>query len=153
MGMCSPVIITSDTLTFSRSPRLPPGWFLRKSLSLNFLRLSKTTARASPIARAAVVLAVGASPRGHASFGTATFKTASARLAMVDSEPPVIAIIETFLFFRLLSSRFNSAVSPLYEMARTTSLGSTMPRSPCIASTGCRKKEAVPVLFKVAAIF
>ena len=69
-GILSPVIITSFTCILSLSPREPDGWFFLKSFSLKFLSVKSTTARASPTARADVVLAVGARPRAQASFFT-----------------------------------------------------------------------------------
>ncbi len=50
---------------------------------------------------------------------------------------------------RIVSS---SAVSPELEIAITTSSCVIMPRSPWLASAGCRKKAGVPVLASVAAI-
>ena len=51
-------------------PSAPEGWYNRKSSSENPLFFNKHTAIASPIASVAVVLAVGALPKGHASFST-----------------------------------------------------------------------------------
>ncbi len=152
-GTLSPVSITSPTATFSRSPRLPPGWLRRKSSARNFLRLSRTTARASPMASVAVVEVVGARPSGQASLGMATSSVTTACRDRVESATPHRAMIDTPRSLRLPSRRFSSAVSPEYERARTTSVGATMPRSPCMASTGWRKKEGVPVELRVATIF
>ena len=124
-----------------------------KSDELKCFLLIKTTARASPIARSAVVLAVGASPRGQASFSTPTSITISLYRAKVDLRFPVKAITLHPILRMLGTSKFSSSVSPLLERASNTSSGLTMPRSPCIASTGCKNKERVPVLFKVATIF
>src|SRR6185436_15664929 len=49
-------------------------------------------------------------------------------------------------------TRVSSSVSPLYDIAITTSSAWITPRSPCTASAGCRKKAGVPVLASVAAI-
>src|SRR5688572_30485966 len=46
-----------------------------------------------------------------------------------------------------------SSVSPLLLSTITTSFAFTIPRPPCKASEGCRYREAVPVLVRVAAIF
>ena len=48
----------------------PPGWNTAKSCSVKFRAAKSAMARASPMASAAVVLAVGASPSGQASFST-----------------------------------------------------------------------------------
>ena len=47
----------------------------------------------------------------------------------------------------------NSFDSPLFDMANTTSPAVTMPKSPWLASPGCRKNDGVPVDARVAAIF
>ena len=44
------------------------------------------------------------------------------------------------------SSRSSSSVSPLYDSATTTSSAWMTPRSPWMASAGCRKNAGVPVL-------
>ncbi len=49
--------------------------------------------------------------------------------------------------------RNSSSVSPLFEMAITTSPVIIIPRSPWIPSAGCRKKAGVPVEAMVEAIF
>src|SRR3989304_5365487 len=67
--------------------------------------------------------------------------------------PPSSEMRGTLRRFQLSRSCRSSSVSPLLETAITTSSFTTMPRSPCSASAGCRKREGVPVLFKVAAIF
>ena len=51
------------------------------------------------------------------------------------------------------SSATISSVSPLLEMAITTSPLTIRPRSPWMASAGCRKRDGVPVEAKVAEIF
>jgi len=81
------------------------------------------------MARVAVVLAVGASPRGQAFAISGTPR-------------------------RLISGRMVriSSVSPELEMASTASLAVIMPRSPWLASPGWTKKAGVPVLASVAAI-
>src|SRR5260370_11178113 len=50
------------------------------------------------------------------------------------------------------NSRRISSVSPLEERASTTSPRTSTPRSPCMASAGCRKSAGVPVELRVAAI-
>ena len=51
------------------------------------------------------------------------------------------------------SSRVTSSVSPLNDSISTTSSRCTRPKSPWIASPGCRKWLRVPVEASVAAIF
>ncbi len=60
-------------------------------------------ASASPSASVAVVLAVGARSRGHASFSTPASRCTSASLASVDPARPVMAT--TFVPRRLMSGR------------------------------------------------
>ena len=47
---------------------------------------------------------------------------------------------------------FNSGVSPELDSARTVSSTPTMPRSPWLASPGCKNRDGVPVEASVAAI-
>jgi hypothetical protein len=72
---------------------------------------------------------------------------------MGESNPPVKEMILTFICFNMGSILLISTVWPLLLMARTTSSGVAMPRSPWMASAGWRKKDLVPVLFSVAEIF
>ena len=88
----SSVRITSFALVSKRRPRVPPGWNCAKSDALNPLATIKAQAKASPIARAAVVEEVGARPRGHASCVTAVFKCVVEYFANKDSGLPLIPI-------------------------------------------------------------
>ena len=87
-------------------------------------------ASASPMASAAVVLAVGVSPMGQASSPTETSRTISLFLAKVDSTFPVMAI--TGIFSRFMNGRsFRiSSVSPLFEITISVSWRDSIPRSP-----------------------
>ena len=51
-----------------------------------------------------------------------------------------------------LTRSASSAVSPLFESARMASPGTTIPRSPWLASPGCTNRAGVPVEARVAAI-
>jgi len=152
MGTSSPVCMRSATVC-SRRPSAPPGCSRAKSSSENPFSSKRTTASASPIAKAAVVEAVGARPSGHASSGTPTSSTTSAYRPRVESGFPVIAITGSPILWNMGSSRTISSVSPELERATTTSPRRTMPRSPWIPSPACRKKAGVPVEAIVAAIF
>src|SRR6266850_751541 len=77
----------------------------------------------------------------------------SLSLASVDEGLPVIEISLTPRRLILSRRRRSSSVSPEFDTARTTSPGTTIPRSPWIASAGCMKREGVPVDARVAAIF
>ena len=72
---------------------------------------------------------------------------------MEDSGLEVMAIIVAPLFLSILKSEFNSVVSPLFPIDRTTSSLPTIPTSPCSASLGCKNVAGVPVLRRVAPIF
>jgi hypothetical protein len=63
-------IIKSFTWYLIPLPNAPLGWYTKKSSSVKPRFFSKQTANASPIANVAVVLAVGALPKGQASFST-----------------------------------------------------------------------------------
>src|SRR3989338_7248292 len=105
------------------------------------------------MARAAVVLAVGERPIGQASSLTAAFKITSAARDRLELGLPVITMI--LRPSRLIMERIfkSSSVSPLLETARTTSPFIIIPRSPWMPSLAWRKREGVPVLDNVAAIF
>ncbi len=150
-GSSSPRCIKSSTRKISLRPKIPPGWRTAKSSSLKPFCSSNTTARASPIASATVVLAVGANPSGQASF-TRTLSTTSPARASDDSGLPVMTINLIPCSLKCGSSLRISSVSPLLETARITSPFITMPRSPCMPSPEWRKNAGVPVLAKVAAI-
>ena len=88
------------------------------------------------MASCAVVLAVGARLSGQASCATLLSSVTRACLASVDCAPPVMATSGTP--WRLSTGRItvSSSLSPLLDMASTTSLACTMPRSPWLASAG-----------------
>jgi len=105
------------------------------------------------MARAAVVEAVGASPSGQASSLTETSRNTSLLRASV--EAPLLVMETTWAPMRLMAGRIRSisSVSPLLEMAMTTSPVMIIPRSPWIPSAGCRNRAGVPVEAMVEAIF
>ena len=151
-GISSPVCIISLTRSNSLRPSAPPGCERAKSSAVKPRASSRATARASPITSAAVVLEVGASPNGQASFGTFTHRWISAARAMLLSGRLVMQISFTCWRFRTGISARISFDSPEFDNAITTSCGVTMPKSPCAASPGWTKNADVPVLAKVAAI-
>ena len=104
------------------------------------------------MASAAVVLVVGARFRGQASAGTLTSRWTRPSRASVEAGFPVIETSGTPM--RRMSGRMVriSAVSPEFDRASTASSRVIMPRSPWLASAGCRKNDGVPVLARVAAI-
>ncbi len=152
-GISSPLCIMSLTCSSSLRPSAPPGCDSAKSSCVKPRASSSATASASPITSVAVVLEVGASPSGQASCGTFTHKCTSAARPMALSGRLVRQISCTFCRLSTGISARISPDSPLFEMAITTSLVLTMPRSPWLASPGWTKNAGVPVLAKVAAIF
>ncbi len=132
--------------TSRRRPRLPAGCERAKSSELKPRASSRATARASPSARLAVVLEVGARPSGQASSGTLTSRCTSencgqARLRLAGHADDDIALaLEHRHDHQLISSD-----SPELDSASTTSASVIMPRSPWLASPGCTKKAGVPV--------
>ena len=144
--------MTSLTWVSNLRPSAPPGWERAKSSGRKPRASSNATARASPMASWAVVLAVGAKFRGQASRGTPQSSTRSAWRANVDCSPPVMAIKGAPRRLSTGKMAVSSPLSPLLEMASTRSSPVTMPRSPWLASAGCTKKAGVPVDAKVAAI-
>ena len=101
----------------------------------------------------AVVEFVGAMPNGHASLPHGISMCMSLICASVESGRPVSEI--TLSPWRRIAGirLFTSADSPEKLSATRTSLAETMPRSPCIACTGLRTMERVPVDEKIALIF
>ena len=110
-------------------------------------------ARASPMAMAAAVDAVGARFSEQASSFTAMSRTMLLAWARVDFGLAVSASSGTARRFTVSRSSMSSAVSPLVEIASITSPAVSIPRSPWSASPVCRNRAGVPVLAKVAAIF
>ncbi len=151
LGTCTPVRITSFTYN-SRRPRAPAGCERAKSSSVNPRAFRSATARASPTARAAVVLAVGARFSGQASAGTRMSRCTVAICPRVESGFPVKAINGTPKRLITGSMVRISAVSPEFDSASTASSRVIMPISPWLASPGCTKNAGVPVLARVAAI-
>ena len=137
-GFSLPPCMMSPTVSNSCRPRLPPGWNTANCLEVKLCFPMSAMASASPKARAAVVLEVGASPRGQASLFTPTFRTTSAFFARVESVLPTMAMSFAPIRRREGSMFSTSPVSPLLDMAMITSSAVTMPRSPWIPSAGCR---------------
>ena len=135
-GASLPLLMTSLTWVSSFLPKLPPGCDLAKSSGLKPLASSRATAKASPIASAAVVLAVGAKLSGHASFSTRTLRCESAKTAKEESGLPVRAISLAPVRLIIGTIAVSSLVSPELENATNTSCCVTMPRSPWLASAG-----------------
>ena len=141
-GTASPVCISASTRA-SRLPSLPPGCRLAKSSSLKPRFSASATASASPKASMVVVEAVGASPRVQASLAMEQSSATSAAETRVEILVPaptsshVMLISGTCNRLIVAKSRRISSVSPLAESATTTSPATTIPRSPCTASTGC----------------
>src|SRR5882762_336255 len=165
--MASPLCISASTRA-SFLPSLPPGCRLAKSSSWNPRFSERATANASPRASMVVVEAVGARPREQASLSTEQSRATFAASARVESlwdvaraplpdgpleiKSPVKLIRGTCRRLMVASSRRISSVSPLADRASTTSPRTTMPRSPCTASTGCMNRAGVPIELRVAAI-
>ena len=152
IGAASPACMTFSTRA-RRRPSLPAGCSDANSSSPKPLRTRSVIASASPMARAAVVLAVGTRFIGQASLATEQSRMTSAARASVDAGLPVSAISRAPMRRIDSSSRSSSSVSPLCESASTTSSSRIAPRSPCVASAGWRNQAEVPVLDSVAEIF
>src|SRR5438270_4502965 len=148
----SPASITSATRSRRLRPSAPPGCSAAKSSRRNPLTSSSVTARASPSAKAAVVLVVGASVSGHASSATLASSTTSAWRARTESGSPVIATSRTPSRLSWLTRPNSSSEAPLLDRRIATSCRPTIPRSPWRESTGWRNDAGVPVDVKVAAI-
>ena len=71
----------------------------------------------------------------------------------VELVSPVILIIFAPILLIRGSSTMSSWLSPELERKITISFSVIIPRSPWLASPGCIKKDGVPVLEKVDAIF
>ena len=122
--------ITSSAVVRRRLPNSPPGWNWAKSRGLKWRTCISAIAKASPIAKAAVVLLVGARFSGQASFFTFTVIWWLEYFANRELGFPVIEIIGTFMWSTIGMKRSNSSVWPLLLSARTTSLSVITPKSP-----------------------
>ena len=109
-------------------------------------------ARASPKAICMVVEVVGARPLGQASSALGRTSATSAARASALSRSAVMAISGRPKRLACWTTSRSSGVSPDHDSASTTSPSATMPRSPWLASAGCRKKAGWPVEASVAAI-
>ena len=147
------VRMMSDTLRTSARPIAPAGWFPAYSSIENLRASIKTIASASPIASVAVTELVGAMPKGHASLPQGISMWMSESFA---SDEPGLPVSEMTLSpCRRIAgmSLRTSSDSPLKLSATRMSRAETIPRSPCIACTGLRTIERVPVEEKMALIF
>ncbi len=120
----------SATFSNSLRPSAPPGWEKAKSSAVKPRASSSAIARASPITSVTVVLVVGARSSGQASWLTPISSQASAAWPSAELALPVMLIRGTSR--RLISGIrvTTSEVVPELEMAMTTSLRVSMPRSP-----------------------
>ena len=151
-GLRSPVRISSPTL-ISLRPRSPPGWKRAKSSGPKSRPSCTTSASASPSASMAVVDALGARPCGPGSAICPSSSTTSLWRPSVESFACVIATSAAPQALTCGSMTKSSSVSPDLENASSRSPASTRPRSPWIASAGCRKIDGVPVDASVADVF
>ncbi len=132
------------------------------------------TASASPSASIVVVEAVGASPSAQASCAIEQSSATSAAAAKVDNlfiplssranaRDPLLLSSANLIprhrnqrHLQPLDRRQQRQISPpsppIADSASTTSPRTTIPKSPCSASTGCRYSAGVPVELSVAAI-
>ena len=137
-GSWSRGTIRSATVMVSCLPSDPAGWLSAKSAGEIPWRSIHTAARASPIAIATAVLAVGARLSGQTSRSTLASSTTSLPRASDDSARPTRAILAVPRRFKWGSSSSSSVVSPLLDSSKHTSSAATTPRSPCKASRGLR---------------
>src|SRR5690554_3517823 len=151
-GNSAPWCMMFSTFSSSRRPSAPPGWEKAKSSAVKPRASSRAMASASPSTSETVVEEVGARFSGQASWLTPASRLTAAALASGESGLPVMLI--RVMPRRLISgSRVTiSLVVPELDRASTTSSRVIMPMSPWLASPGCTKKAAVPVLARVAAI-
>ena len=126
----SSVLITSSAVVRSRFPSSPPGWNCAKSRGLKSLTLIKATAKASPMASAAVVELVGARLSGHASCSTYTLTCTVEYFASSESGFLLIPMIGTCMWSKIGMNLSNSSVWPELLKASTTSSDVMAPRSP-----------------------
>ncbi len=117
-------------------PRFPAGCSNAKSSRVNCRAVITAAASASPITICAVVEAVGARPKGHASRSTDTLIVTSAWSASGLCSRPVKATIGTSIRFMAWMMAVTSSVQPLWDNTINTSPAATMPRSPCKPSAG-----------------
>ena len=124
------VIITSWAVVSSRFPSSPPGWNWAKSCGLKLRFSISATAMASPMARVAVVLLVGARLRGHASLSTLTLMWHEEYFASRELGLPLMPIMGISICSTMGMKRSSSSVCPELDIANTTSSRVITPRSP-----------------------
>src|SRR6266550_3266566 len=127
IGHSLPACISVST-RIRRLPSLPPGCRFAKSSCLKPFSTSSVIASASPMASAAVVLAVGTRFIGQASSVTLQSSATSAASASVDIASPVTTTSFAPTRRMVSSRRSSSSVSPLYDSARiaAASVSSTL---------------------------
>ena len=140
------------TCNNKRLPNAPAGCERAKSSAVKPRASSSATAKASPKANVAVVLDVGAKPKGHASVILPKVNATSAFCGIGPDASPLMVIKGTCKCLIKGISIIISSLLPELEIAINTSPRMSMPKSPCPASPGCIKNEGVPVEAKVAAI-
>ena len=99
------------------------------------------------------MLAVGARLLGQASSSWPISSVTVAKRARSQSLVETSAITGSASCLSTLASAMTSSVLPPKESSSATSEDRSLPRSPCIASVGCRKWLGVPVEASVAEIF
>ena len=152
-GSSSPVCIKCFTCNNKRLPKAPAGCERAKSSEVNPRASNNATANASPKAKVAVVLDVGARPKGHASWILPNVSATSAFCGIGPRSSPLMVIKGTPKYLIKGISIMISSLLPEFEIAISTSPATNIPKSPCPASPGCIKNDGVPVEANVAAIF
>ena len=128
-GTRSPARIASAQV-ISLRPSAPPGWKRAYCSGVNFRWRCTVSARASPRASIAVVLALGAKPRGQASVMRPIDSAAAAWRARGELVSPTTAISGAPMWVSEGSKATSSSLAPELLKASTTSWAWTMPRSP-----------------------
>ncbi len=135
-----------------RRPSAPAGCERAKSSAVKPRASSSATASASPSTSAVVVLEVGARPSGQASSGALASRCTSAIADRREPGRPVIAIDAVALALERREDGQDLVGLAGIRQRQHHVASFTMPRSPWLASPGCRKKAGVPVEDRVAAI-
>ena len=122
--------IKSFTWVNNLRPNAPAGCDKAKSSEVKCLLCTNATANASPSAKVAVVLDVGAKPRGQASSDAPKVKATSADLGKIPRLSRLILMSGMPSFFTTGSNVRISSDSPEFEMPINTSPLTNIPRSP-----------------------
>ena len=153
LGRSEPLRMTSLTVRLRRAPSAPAGCRRAKSSRSKPRPCMTAAASASPMAWAAITLAIGAESSGQPSRSTEASSATSQSRPSGESGAPTMAISRMPRARRWGRIVVSSRVVPLLENRIPTSSRPTKPRSPWRASRELRYEAGTPIERSVPATF